>query len=317
MDHVKIESIREGVYLLWRLGYREEARVFALGRKDDLIRCNALINRKIGNELLRNEGNAATVKRIAVLQNHYRERLISESQISWIKNDENACVYFWLYMYEHHSSASGTDLIDDILSKSRNRSRRKPGYRHDRHDLRIPHSELPVVNVSNPAECFTAALLLMDLLPLKIIERNDILDKMASQYKYASENIGSDFPWFVGAENKHVAWVWNKFKEHNQITEAFDMFHIGPDVMARAIPFVYYLWDEKRDAKLLFLNGFRKRFANMKHREKVSDKEPVNIRVSKGTKKTLEKLEKRFNRSRADVIEYLIEKAWAELNQKN
>ncbi len=55
----------------------------------------------------------------------------------------------------------------------------------------------------------------------------------------------------------------------------------------------------------------------MKHRKKVADKAPVNIRISKSAKETLVKLEKRFNRNRADVIESLIERAWAELNQKN
>jgi hypothetical protein len=46
----------------------------------------------------------------------------------------------------------------------------------------------------------------------------------------------------------------------------------------------------------------------MKHRKKVAVKSPVNIRISESAKKTLVKLEKRFNRNRADVIEYLIEK---------
>jgi predicted DNA-binding protein len=55
----------------------------------------------------------------------------------------------------------------------------------------------------------------------------------------------------------------------------------------------------------------------MKHRKKVAVKSPVNIRISESAKKTLVKLEKRFNRNRADVIEYLIEKTWQELNQKN
>jgi hypothetical protein len=69
-----------------------------------------------------------------------------------------------------------------------------------------------------------------------------------------------------------------------------------------------YSSGRKTDTKQLFLNTLRKRYANMKHRKKVAVKSPVNIRISESAKKTLVKLEKRFNRNRADVIEYLIEK---------
>lgn len=317
INHVKIESIREGTYLLWRLGYREEARQFALGRHDDLTRCNAILNKKIENESVASKGNIATLRRLSLLQNRYRERLIHESQIAWLRDDAAACVYFWLYMYQNHSSSEDDDILNKILPVSRTSRRRQPRDRRSRKDLAIQRSELPVINVSNPRECLTAALSLMDLLPLFLNERNDILDIVNTGYQRAKEHIKSDFSWFNNAEKEHVIWTWNKFKENDRLINGFETIHLGPDVISIAVPFIFYLWSERHDTKYLFLSSFRKRFANMKHREKVADKEPVNIRISKGAKKTLGKLEKRFNRNRADVIEYLIEKAWAELNQKN
>ena len=108
-----------------------------------------------------------------------------------------------------------------------------------------------------------------------------------------------------------------QFGLHRKILRDFKNINLVHEMQNLAFPALYYLWEEEPDTKQLFLNTLRKRYANMKHRKKVAVKSPVNIRISESAKKTLVKLEKRFNRNRADVIEYLIEKTWQELNQKN
>ncbi len=315
-SHVKAESIREGVYLLRRLGFWDEAKQFVLGRENDLVRCNSTLNRKIENDL-RTDGDATVLRRAARYKEIYQERLIHESQIAWLKNDEDACVYFWLYMFKNHTYAE--EIISDserIIPKSRYRSHRAGKRRNEKYFM-MQRIDLPVTSAFNPKECLTAALSLLDLSPYYLDERNNILDRIKRGYERTKSEKENDFSWMSGVESKHITWIWKQFENQEDLSEDFRGIELGPDSWRRAVPLIYSLWNARPDTKTLFLTKLRKRFANMKHREKVADKKPINIRVSKATKDNLERLVKRHNLNSADVIEFLINKAWDDLNRKN
>lgn len=315
-SHIKAESLREGAYLLRRLGYWDEARQFALGRESDLVRCNSTLNKKIDNDLLAN-GDATVLRRAARYKEIYQERLIHESQITWLVNDEDACVYFWLYMFKNHTySEEIISVSEQIIPRPRFRPHRAGKRRDDKYFM-MQRTDLPVTSPFNSRECLTAALSLMDLSPYSLDERNDILDRIKRGYERIKSEVKNDFSWMSGVDPRHIAWIWTQFENQEDLSEDFRCIALGPDSLCRSIPFIYYFWSARSDTKELFLTKLRKRFANMKHREKVADKKPINIRVSKATKDNLERLVKRHNLNSADVIEFLINKAWDDLNRKN
>ncbi|QHP79957.1 hypothetical protein EO763_08455 [Pectobacterium odoriferum] len=307
--HIEVKSIREGVYLLWRLDLLDEARQFALGGKRDLLRCNGVINNSIDRMLRDNDGDMDIVRRVIRYQERYKNRFIDESSVTWIAHDKNACVYFWLFIFRKFTCQN--TLLDEITRYSRRL------YRRDRNKHKIIRDELPLRTPDTAEQCLIAGLYILDILPLYLGDLQDILDEIRKEYSRIRSSIKDEFSWFSEAESVHTEWVWEQLNNNNYLLSDFGSSEISQNIKFRAIPFIYYLWNERRDTKTLFLNTLRKRYANMKHRKKVATKAPVNIRISESSKKTLVKLEKRFNRNRADVIEFLIEKAWAELNQKN
>ncbi|WP_320733926.1 hypothetical protein [Enterobacter kobei] len=305
--HVEVRSIREGVYILWRLGNTEKARQFASGGQRDLIRCNGAINRIIEQALTEKNNNPNIIRRVIRFQEKYKQQRINENIASWVNHDKNACIYFWLYLFTRftHSSIS----VEDIRRIIRNGN--------DRHNYRLYRDALPLQIPDTAEQCFMAGLYILDLLPLQPEEIQHEVDKIRREYYKIKDSLRDDFSWIADADQGSVEWVWGQLKKHRDFLRNTNLTEFSQHLLSQFIPFLYYLWDERRDTKQLFLNTLRKRYANMKHRKKVADKAPVNIRISPGAKNTLVKLEKRFNRNRADVIEYLIEKTWAELNQKN
>ncbi|WP_130634222.1 hypothetical protein [Pectobacterium versatile] len=219
------------------------------------------------------------------------------------------CVYFWLFIFRRFTCQN--TLLDEITRYSRRL------YRRDRNKHKIIRDELPLRTPDTAEQCLIAGLYILDILPLYLGDLQDILDEIRKEYSRIRSSIKDEFSWFSEAESVHIEWVWEQLNKNNYLLSDFGSSEISQNIKFRSIPFIYYLWNERRDTKTLFLNTLRKRYANMKHRKKVATKAPVNIRISESSKKTLVKLEKRFNRNRADVIEFLIEKAWAELNQKN
>lgn len=187
----------------------------------------------------------------------------------------------------------------------------------DKNNSKVIVNELPIRTPDNPKKCFMAGLYILDLLSFSPDKLQRTLDEIKIDYSHIRDLRRKDFAWFTDAGPEDVKWVWKQFNGHPNLLNKIIKWDLSESLLSQAIPLLYYLWDEREDTKALYLNTLRKRYANMKHRKKVADKAPVNIRISENSKKTLVKLEKRFNRNRADVIEYLIEKTWQELNQKN
>lgn len=305
--YVEVNSVREGVYLLWRLGHAEDARRFAFSLQKNRQLIQDKINGILDDEIQRNGGDARIFRMVSRYISSYRERSIDESQLSWLRRDSYGCLYFWLGLIKECVTFGLTES-DEVNPRYY--------YRRKGH-LWLIGEHMSSSVPDTPEQCYLAILSILDILPHRIKRKDAIIAGLRDEYFYNKERLRKDFSWVADAEPENIEWIMAQFGLHRKILRDFKNINLVHDMQNLAIPALYYLWEEEPDTKQLFLNTLRKRYANMKHRKKVADKAPINIRISESTKKTLVKLEKRFNRNRADVIEYLIEKTWAELNQKN
>ncbi|UOY60921.1 hypothetical protein LCD44_20680 [Enterobacter asburiae] len=305
--YIEVNSVREGVYLLWRLGHAEDARRFAFSSQKNRQQIQEKINGIIDGEIQNNDGDSRILRAVLRYASNYRERSVDESQLSWLRRDAYGCLYFWLGLVKEYVTFWMTESNE---VNSRYYYRRKGHFW-----LTGEHMSASVPDT--PEQCYLAILSILDMLPHRIKRKDAIIAELRDEYFYNKERFRKDFSWMADAEPENIEWIMEQFSQHRKILRDFKNINLVHEMQNLAVPALYYLWEEEPDTKQLFLNTLRKRYANMKHRKKVAVKSPVNIRISENAKKTLVKLEKRFNRNRADVIEYLIEKTWQELNQKN
>ncbi|MEQ9925969.1 hypothetical protein ABRP60_13510 [Pectobacterium brasiliense] len=304
--YIEVKSIREGVYLLWRMGHSEEARRFSFGTQKNVQLINEKINKIIDAEVRESNGATRITKHVLRYSTIYSDHSVDESQLVWLKQDQYGCIYFWLRLIKEYVSFYPRDA-DDIHPKYY--------FRRKRH-LWLIGEHLPSAIPDTPEQCYLATLSILDIL-LTLTSKNDsITSEIKNDYLNNKKMFRKDFSWMVDAGKENIEWVMEQFFSERRIFRDFRDVNIIPEMQGFAIPAIYYLWNEESAEKQLFLNTLRKRYANMKHRKKVATKAPVNIRISDSSKKTLVKLEKYLNRNRADVIEFLIDKAWADMNQK-
>ncbi|MGX9312522.1 hypothetical protein ACWXWE_07150 [Pantoea ananatis] len=325
---VEIRSVREGVYLLWCMGDYDGARHYAFSGKGDISNINTKIDLLISQdekENNRDNNNKNSFKKnsqkspqqtVLMLLNDYAGTAVNESHLEWAKGDEHACLFLWLSLYKDFTRD------DDIASDILDRKERMP-LRRERRDEKYYNTEmlnrpdLPVSTPDNTTQCYLASIYLLDLILISMEDKNKEMAYIRDDYLRMKEGINTTFSWLSDADTEMLAFTWKQIKEHRRLLSGFGNARFHPAIQKYAIPVLFELWNAGRDEKELFLSRLRKRYANTKHRKKVADKAPINIRISQSAKKTLVKIEKRLNRNRADVIEYLIEKTWAELNQKN
>lgn len=299
-----IKSVREGIYLLCRLGEYVDAQHYALENHSDITELNNKINSIFAKEP---EGFGKNL-RYTRYQKSLNNDLINERHIQWASDDELGGAILWAYLIGKYT----------LIKNTHPRRRSKLYSRNDDYTPRILKGEflftreyLPVRTISETRQCYAAALYTLDLLPLKRDGKVDLVNELRDMYKIISQKCKTEFSWLKDATNDQLDWVWGHFLKHPLAKEFIDKLGFPDESKMLSIPSIYYLMNDPESDKKLWLNSLKKNYANMKHREKVKDKAPVNIRISPSAKKKLITLEKRFNRNRAEVIEYLIEQAWA------
>lgn len=300
-----IKSVREGIYLLCRLGAHKDAQHFALENHPDITALNNKINYLFAKEPEGFGKNTRYTRYQKILNND----LINERHIEWARGDELGGIILWAYLIDKYT----------LIKNTHSRRRSKLYSRNDDYTPRtmkgvflFTREYLPVNNISETRQCYAAALYTLDLLPLKRDGKVDLVNDLRDMYKSISQKSKTEFSWLKNATTEQLDWVWGHFLKHPLAREMINTLGFPDDSKTSSIPSIYYLMNESDSEKKLWLNSLKKNYANMKHREKVKDKAPVNIRISPSAKKKLIKLEKKFNRNRSEVIEYLIEQAWAD-----
>lgn len=299
-----IKSVREGIYLLCRLGEYEDAQHYALESSPDVL----LINNEINSIFSENPNGFRKDLRYTRYQKKLNNDLINECHIQWARDDELGAAMLWAYLVNNYTITRNVHPRHYVGLYSRNTD-------YDRKIFKgmffVTREYLPINTVYKTTQCYTAALYILDLLTLKRDEKIDLINNIYETYKSLSKRCKTEFSWLKDATNVQLDWVWNQFLKHPFTRKAIDNIGFPEENKLLSIQCIYYMISEGESEKKLWLNNIKKNYANMKHREKVKDKAPVNIRISPSAKKKLVNLEKKFNRNRSEVIEHLIEQAWA------
>lgn len=305
--------------------YYDEAINFIISpsKKTNLI--NDKLN-SIYHELVMGSRDAKErMKTIEGFLKKYNSETLNESLLIWMNQESMSGFYFWLWIIKNYISSflvyndgriNLSDSVSDIIDYPDNNYVSYGDYKKKMYEW-IEHGYLLTSIPNSREQSYPLALFIFDILSLTLERKNQIISDIKICYLDDKLQFRKNFSWLDNADEDQIEWVMEQFKRHNDIFEYASWLRLTSEMQRIAIPIIYSLWEEEPNAKKLFLIALRKRYANMKHRKKVADKSPVNIRISENSKKKLVKLEKYFNRNRADVIEYLIEKAWAERGNKN
>ncbi|EIS0960119.1 hypothetical protein LY121_003398 [Salmonella enterica] len=300
-----VKTVREGLYLLCRLGEYEDAQHFALENYPDISE----LNNNVNSIFVGIPDGFGKNSRYTRYQKTLNNDLINEHHIQWAKDDELGGAILWAYLIHNYTLVRNIHPRRrvDLYSKNIGYT---PRMLHGRYF--VTREYLPINNVYKTSRCYAAALYVLDLLPLKRDEKIDLTNDIREIYKSISQKRKTEFSWLKDATDDQLDWVWEHFLKHTLAREFIDKLGFPDESKMLSIQCIYYLMNESVSEKKLWLNSLKKNYANMKHRDKVKDKAPVNIRISPSAKKKLIKLEKKFNRNRSEVIEHLIEQAWAE-----
>lgn len=299
-----IKSVREGVYLLCRLGEYEDAQHYALESFPDIL----LMNNHINSIFADIPDGLGKTSRYTRYQRTLNNDLINEQHIQWARDDELGAAILWAYLIDSYTITRNVHPRhhDDLYSRNTEYDRRV-----FKGKFFITREYLPINTVYKTSQCYTAARYMLDLLALQRDGKIDLINEIYETYKVLSKKRKADFSWLKDATNEQLDWVWEQFLKHPFTRKAIDNLGFPEENKSLSIQCIYYITSEGESEKKLWLNSIKKSYANMKHREKVKDKAPVNIRISPSAKNKLIKLEKKFNRNRSEVIEHLIEQAWA------
>ena len=324
-EYFNVKSNREGAYLLWQMNYYDEAMNFIFSSSKNTRLINDKLNSIYHERVMGSENSKEKMRAMEDLLRKYNDETLNESLLIWMKQESMSGFYFWLWIVKNYIEKfiifedvviEVAKNIDNIKKYPRNNNIGYYAYKEKMTEW-IEHGYLLTAIPNTREQSYPLALFLFDILSFSLERKNQILSDIKRGYLDDKLQFRKNFAWLNNADEEHIEWVMEQFKLHDDIFEYTSWLRLTSEMQRIAIPIIYSLWDEEPDAKKLFLIALRKRYANMKHRKKVADKSPVNIRISESSKKKLIKLEKYFNRNRADVIEYLIEKAWAERSNKN
>ncbi|RJL18739.1 hypothetical protein [Pectobacterium polaris] len=180
--YIEVKSIREGVYLLWRMGHSEEARRFSFGTQKNVQLINEKINKIIDAEVQESGGATRITKHVLRYSAIYREHSVDESQLVWLKQDQYGCIYFWLRLIKEYVDFYPGDA-DDIHPKYY--------FRRKRH-LWLIGEHLPSAIPDTPEQCYLATLSILDILLTQTSKNDSITSEVKNDYlnnKKCSERI--------------------------------------------------------------------------------------------------------------------------------
>lgn len=320
-----VKSNREGVYLLWQMNCYDDAMNFIISSSKNTKSINDKLNSIYHERVRRGDDSKKTMREIEGFLRKYNNETLNESLLIWMKQESMSGFYFWLWIIKNHianfiihedGKIKYSDIVYNIIHYPDDNNNVCYDDYEEKMKEWIEHGYLLTVIPNAREQSYPLALFLFDILSISLEQKKQILSDIKSDYLDDKLQFRKNFSWLDNADEEHIEWVMEQFKLHDDIFEYTRWLRLTSEMQRLAIPAIYSLWDAHPDTKRLFLTALRKRYANMKHRKKVADKSPVNIRISESSKKKLVKLEKYFNRNRADVIEHLIEQAWAERSNK-
>lgn len=298
-----IKTVREGIILLTYFREYNDAHHFACAEHPDLKQIKHRIDSvfsEFEDGLKKRRTHSKYIRRL-------NENLTNEADILWAKKSQQANIFLWMWLACISEQCNGRSMHfhSGISQRAINVLRRM------RFGL-LSRDELPIKTPYNENQYYFSSLYMLDLASGTYSEKRLLADAIHDEYKKSLSKIESEFSWISEATENQLHWVLNQFMKERRLKSFLNSLGLAIEDNIRLIPYIYYFWGWEAAEKEIWLIRLKKNYANMKHREKVKDKAPVNIRISPSAKNKLIKLEKRFNRNRSEVIEYLIEQAWAD-----
>lgn len=239
-----------------------------------------------------------------------KAELLPESEFDWLKHDERACYYTWLILQGYYP------LIQSLTN-----------FALDKKGNWLSYNTL---ELSTLAESSQKRLELVvgyfDLQPVAALDKINYLKRLREQWNNDFER--NPFKWLDRKDKSACEWgyeyIVESFKAVNPeskgrqrtLHNAHESHHellsnIKPSTPDEMYQFIYAFFDimdeqDKKDLK----EKISRKFAQHKYQKSKQEMPPLNTRMSKETKKQLEKLRKHYKTNLQDTIEHIIQLAY-------
>ncbi|AZS49767.1 hypothetical protein DM558_02755 [Entomomonas moraniae] len=244
-----------------------------------------------------------------------KAELLPESEFDWLKRDERACYYTWLTIRN--------DTLSVDLS---NLSFVKPKKWLDYHDIRL------TVSAESSQKRLELIIAYLDLQPVNTSDKIDYLTYIQGIWNKNrntnKNNNANPFRWLDRKDKDACQWgyeyIRNSFaandteprdkrrQRHDSFEWSYQQLNeLNPATADEQYQFIYLFFDilDERDKKD-FKEKISRKFAQHKYQKSKQEIPPLNTRMSKETKKQLEKLRKHYKTNLQDTIEHIIQLAY-------
>ncbi len=278
------------------------------------------LNRQI-NQILNSmlEAGTQVIRRddkIRELEQAVKENILTDGDLSWLKRNAIATLCLWWQLRTHRHT---------IFFRERQKS-------FNNHDLILStlsaEDELFTRVYTSHNERFMCIVHYLDSLIVmrsdKTYAKSELLNKIKREY-INERPVRLSPSWLVQKDNDACKWAWKYITDYqknhllkNNKSDSFYRFPDGffangyhpdessPGEYLIAIYAAFELWDERDDARELFITRMNRAWNQYTLRHTRKDKKPINCYVNSATKKRLEKYCKTTNQTITDVIEALI-----------
>ncbi|EHR8826113.1 MULTISPECIES: hypothetical protein [Enterobacter] len=269
------------------------------------------------NQSLRNH-LASSVERARFIENMKIKcdySLVRIEDFKWLDVDERAAYWFWSFflspreMTVHMPSASSSSNVPDISFP---------------YPVTPPGSILPLsINTSHKSRVDSivqyfdqwkldrhvdAQLFSQGFSPAKM--KSQIIIQLKSRWSeiYSEKD---PFGFIKDRSDENMSWAWRYIKNYPH--PLFDHKSLAPASKKETELALYCVWDTAPDdgiAKKYFMSEFKKAWSQKKFRDSSKDTRVLNTRLPKDVKEKLDFMSRKYNKSIADMVSYLIEGAY-------
>lgn len=116
--------------------------------------------------------------------------------------------------------------------------------------------------------------------------------------------------------DENMSWAWRYIKNYPH--PLFDHTNLTPVSKKETELALYCVWDTAPDdgiGKKYFMSEFKKAWSQKKFRDSSKDTRVLNTRLPKDVKEKLDFMARKYNKSIADMVSYLIEGAYRSQNK--
>ncbi|WP_312805778.1 hypothetical protein [Atlantibacter hermannii] len=275
------------------------------------------INKSLCNHLTSSVERARFIENMKLACDH---SLVRIEEFKWLTINERAAYWLWSFFISpkeitvHMPSASGSSNVPEISFP---------------YSVTPPGSILPLsINASHQMRLesiiqyfdqwkldrhMDAQLSAKGFSPAKM--KSQIITQLKSRWsKIYSEK--DPFGFIKDRTDENMSWAWRYIKNYPH--SLFDHNKLAPVSKKETELALYCVWDTAPDdgiGKKYFMSEFKKAWSQKKFRDSNKGTRVLNTRLQKDVKEKLDFMARKYNRSIADMVSYLIEGAYHSQNK--